>query len=148
MTDELELKLQLKRVGGDEFKAENLQLIREVDAQVATLSADNKEEKKKITALEKDKATLKARVAKTNTLLTLIGGQLTENEAKTLILQKLYDLANAELSRYLNAEKRRLVQVTETLWDKYAVSSRTLESDRADTLNTLNCFLAGLGYIG
>jgi type I restriction enzyme M protein len=147
LTDELELKLQLKRLGGDEFKAENLQLLTQVDAQLATLNADNKQEKKMITALEKDKVALKARIAKTDSLLSKIGGQLTEEEARTLILQKLYDLVNDELNRYLNAEKRRLVHGVENLWDKYAVSSNTLESNRADTLNTLNDFLAGLGYL-
>lgn len=85
-------------------------------------------------------------MAKTDALVASIGGQLTEAEAKTLILKKLYDLANQELNRYLNAEKRRLIQVVENLWDKYAVSSRALESDRAGTLKTLNGFLKGLGY--
>jgi type I restriction enzyme M protein len=146
LTNELELKLQLKRVGGAEFKAENLQLLAQVDAQLAMLDAAKKEEKKKITAIEKDKAALKARIAKTDALLAQIGGQLTEDEAKTLILKKLYDLVNTELNRYLNAEKRWLVQAVENLWDKYAVSGRTLESSRAETLNTLNDFLAGLGY--
>ncbi len=146
LSDELELKLQLKRLGGDEFKVENLQLLTQADAQLATLSPENKEEKKKITAIEKDKAALNARIAKTDSLLAKIGGQLTEDEAKKLILLKLYDLANAELKRYLNAEKRRLVQVVENLWDKYAVSSQTQESSRAETLKTLNEFLARLGY--
>ena len=57
-TDELELKLQLKRLGGDEFKAESQELIRQVDAQLANLDSDNKDDKKKITALNKDKAAL------------------------------------------------------------------------------------------
>jgi type I restriction enzyme M protein len=148
LTNELELKLQLKRVGGNESKAESLQLLAQVDAQLATLDAAKKEEKKKITALEKDKVVLKARIAKTDSLLAKIGGQLTEDEAKILILQNLYDLANDELNRYLNAEKRRLIQVVEKLWDKYAVSNSTLESNRTDTLNALNDLLAGLGYIG
>ena len=37
---------------------------------------------------------------------------------------------SAELDRYLNAEKRDLVQAVENLWDKYAVSSRQLESEQ------------------
>jgi type I restriction enzyme M protein len=78
LTDELELKLQLKRVGGDEFKAGSEQLLLQVDAQRATLSDAKKEEKKKITALQKDKVVLQARIAKTNALLLSIGGQLTE----------------------------------------------------------------------
>ena len=45
----------LKRIGGDDFKAESRELIKQVDAQLAGLDADKKEDKKKITALKKDK---------------------------------------------------------------------------------------------
>jgi len=45
-------------------------------------------------------------------------------------------------------EKRGRVQVVENLWDKYAVSSRELESERTETLQTLDGFLKGLGYFG
>lgn len=147
LTDQLEHKLHLKRVGGDEFKAENKRLLCQVNAQLAALDGGKKEEKKKITALQKDKAVLQARMAKTDALVASIGGQLTVAEAKTLILKKLYDLANQELNRYLNAEKRRLIQVIENLWDKYAISSRALESHRTGTLKTLDGFLNGLGYL-
>ena len=77
-TYELALKLQLKRLGGDEFKAESQELIRQVDAGLAKLDPANKDDKKKIAALNKDKAALTARLAKTDALLTAIGGQLTE----------------------------------------------------------------------
>jgi hypothetical protein len=146
-TDELEHKLQLKRLGGDEFKAESKELIRQVDTQLAKLVSSNKDDKKKITALNKDKATLKERLARTDGILAVIGGQLTEAQAKTLILKKLYDLANTELNRYLNAEKRGLIHVVENLWDKYAVPSRELESERSETLKTLDGFLKGLEYL-
>ncbi len=147
-TDELEHKLQLKRLGGDEFKAESQELIRQVDTQLANLDNANKDEKKKIVALNKDKAILKERLARTDGILAIIGGQLTEAQAKTLILKKLYDLVNTELNRYLNAEKRGLIHVVENLWDKYAVPSRELESERSETLKTLDGFLKGLGYLG
>jgi type I restriction enzyme M protein len=147
LTDELEHKLQLKRLGGDEFKSESQQLLNQVNAQLAALNAGNKEEKKKVTTLQKDKTALQARIAKTDALVAGIGGQLTETEAKTLILKKLYDLANHELNRYLNAEKRRLIQQVENLWDKYASSSRVLETERAKTLKVLDGFLNGLGYL-
>jgi len=119
-----------------------------VDAQLAALDEGKKEDKKKINALQKDKAALQARMAKTDALVAGIGGQLTEIEAKTLILKKLYDLANQELNRYLNAEKRRLMQVIENLWDKYAISSRALESGRTETVAALDGFLNGLRYFG
>ena len=145
-TDELALKLQLKRLGGEEFKAESLELLRQVDAQLADLDPKIKADKKKITALNKDKTVLGARLAKTDSILSDIGGQLTEVEARRLILKKLYDLARHELNRYLSAEKRWLVQVVENLWEKYAVSRRELESQRTETLRALDAFLKGLGY--
>ena len=147
-TDELELKLQLKRLGGDDFKAESQKLIRQVDAQLANLDPGNKSDKKKITALYKDKAVLEARLARTDGILAAIGDQLSEEESRRLILKKLYDIAHQELNRYLNSEKRGLVQVVENLWDKYAVSSSELESERSETLKEMDGFLKGLGYLG
>ncbi len=123
------------------------ELIRQVDAQLANLDPSNKIDKKKIIALNKDKAVLEAHLAKTDGILAVIRGQLTEEESRQLILKKLYDLGNHELNRYLNAEKRGLVQVVENLWDKYAVSSSELESERIKTLKTLDGFLSGLGYL-
>ncbi|MBW2689470.1 MAG: N-6 DNA methylase, partial [Deltaproteobacteria bacterium] len=147
-TDELELKLQLKRLGGEEFKAESFELIRQVDTQLANLDPGNKTDKKKITALNKDKNALEARLAKTDGILAVISGQLTEEDARRLILKKLYDIGHQELNRYLNAEKRGLVQVVEKFWDKYVVSSRELESERSETLRELDGFLSRLGYLG
>lgn len=147
LADELELKLQLKRLGGDEFKAESKELLSQVETRLAKLDEGKKEDKKEFAALQKDRTVLVARIKKTDALLDTIGGPLTETEAKTLILKKLYDLANSELNRYLNAEKRVLVQAVENLWDKYAVSSRELETERAGTLKVLDGFLSGLGYL-
>ncbi len=147
-TDELKLQLQLKRLGGDDFKIESQELIRQVDAQLANLDSNNKIDKKMITALNKDKDVLEARLAKTDGILAVIGGHLTEEESRRLILKKLYDRAYHELNRYLNAEKRELILIVENLWDKYAVSSRELESERTQTLKELDGFLSGLGYLG
>ena len=144
---ELEHKLLLKRLGGEGFQAESRVLINQADRRIAELDPANKNDKKQITALEKDKATLTARIAATDALLAGIGGQITDEAAKALILRKLYDIVNAELQRYLNTEKRALVAGVEKLWDKYAVSSQQLESEREETLGQLNKFLEGLGYL-
>ena len=147
LSAELALKLQLKRLGAEEFKAESQTLLNQATARLAALGAESKETKKERAALERDQAELTARLARTDALFTGIGGQLTEDEAKTLILKKLHDLASEQLERYLNAGKRGLIQSVELLWDKYAVSSRVLETDRTATLAALDGFLKGLGYI-
>jgi len=144
---ELELKLSLKRLGGEEYTAETKELMQQVEAQLIGLDPANKSDKKKINALHKDKAALEIRLARIDGVLKNISGQLTTEQAKQLILKKLYDLVNNELKRYLNAEKRLLVQGVENLWDKYAVSNRELEAEREATLKTLEGFVNGLGYL-
>ena len=144
---ELALKVQLKRLGSEGFKIENQELIQQVESQMAKLDPDNHTDKKKINALNKDKALLEGRIAKTDVVLEAIGGQLTDDEIKHLILKKLYDIASGELERYLNAEMRQLVSGVEKLWSKYAVSTQEMEQSRVFTQERLNRFLEGLGYL-
>ncbi len=143
---QLELKLRLKRVGDEEFKAETIELLEQVQNQLMGLNASKKEEKAKINALNKDKKALEIKLSYPEGLLTDIGGQLRDEEAKKLILKKLYDWVSEQLTRYLNGEKRGLVAKVENLWDKYAVSSQEMEAQREQTLGELNEFLVKLGY--
>lgn len=145
---ELEQKLQLKRIGGEEVKAETRTIIAHAKSVMQALNPAVKDQKKKLTALQKDLDVLEKRLARIDDLLTAIGGQLGEQDAKRLILKKLHDNANKELLRYLNTEKRALLAKVENLWDKYAVSSQSLEKERERTLTTLQVYLADLGYIG
>ena len=85
---------------------------------------------------------------KTNAVLEAIGGQLTDDEAKHLILKKLYDIVSTELERYLNAEMRHLISGVENSVEyKYAVSDsrRWRKRDVPDVLGKLNGFLDELG---
>ncbi len=144
---ELDIKLNLKRLGADEEKAAIKQLLEQAEALIEKLDPKVTEEKKKITALNKDKKVLQARLDKTDELMQAIGQRITEEECKTLILKKLYDLVANELERYLNAEKRALIATFENWWDKYAVSTQQLEAGRSQTLEQLNRFLDELGYL-
>ena len=145
--NELTLKLTLKRIGADDAKAETQRLINQTGTAIAGLNPDIKAEKKKITALGKDKTALELRLTKIDSLLILMGGQLTEDDAKRLILKKLHDIANTELLRYLNAEKRSLIAAVDNLWDKYAVSSAALEQQREQTLTAFSQFMTQLKYL-
>ena len=143
----LEFKLELKRLGADDFKAETQSLVAQADARLAELDPKKKADKKTVAALDKDKEALNARLVQVDAVLKVIGGQISEADARRLILKKIYDVARAELDRYLNAEKRVLVRVVENLWEKYAISADKLESDRATTLATMGGSLTGLGYL-
>lgn len=144
---ELDIKLRLKRVGGEEFQAETEGLIQQVIAEMAGLKPNDKDDKRKIAGLTKDKEALEKRLTRIDGLLVAIGGLLTMEEAKGLILQKLYDWVREQLTRYLNGAKRSLIALVEKLWDKYAVSSQELEAEREETLAELNQFLSKLGYL-
>ena len=146
-TKELEAKLQLKRLGGEGFKLESQELIQRVEIRLALLDPSNKTDKTKINALNKDKAVLEERIANVDVVLGAIGGQLTYDEAKHLILKKLYDIVSAELESYLNAERRHLIYGVESLWIKYSNSSQQMEETRDKTLRQLNAFLKDLGYL-
>ena len=143
---ELEFKLELKRLGADDFKTETQELIAQADARLVELDPKKKVDKKTVAALDKDKEALNARLVQVDAVLKAIGGQISEVDARRLILKKIYDIARAELDRYLNAEKRVLVRAIESLWEKYAVSLTRLEAARSDSMASLSTFLGSLGY--
>jgi type I restriction enzyme M protein len=151
---ELERKLQFKREGIDEERAaltvatENKQreIAKLLDAPAINTKAE-KARQKTIKSLEEDKERYSKTLAGLEGELEAIGGVITTEEARELILQKLHDLINNELLRYLNAEKRALVAAFEKLWDKYAVSAQTIESEREATMRELNDYLTKLGYL-
>lgn len=145
--DELEDKLQLKRLGGEGFKNENLELIQQNKDQILLLDPNNKTDKTKINALNRDTAAREERIANTEAVLEAIGGQLTDDEAKHLILKKLYDIVSTELERYLNVEIRHLIFGVENLWNKYSSSNQKMEEARDKTLGQLNIFLRSLRYL-
>ncbi len=114
---------------------------------VAPTSTAKKERETKLAALERDREVLQKRIAGLDAELEEIGGMITPEEAKRLILQKLYDSIANELTRYLNTEKRLLIAVFEKLWDKYAVSAGAIEAERDATMHELGEYLDKLGYL-
>ena len=151
---ELERKLQFKREGIDEERAalaiaienKRREITRLRDAPAINAKAEKAREKA-INSLEEDTARYSKTLAGLEGELDAIGGVITAEEARELILQKLHDLINNELLRYLNAEKRALLATFEKMWDKYAVSARTIESEREATMRELNDYLTKLGYL-
>lgn len=111
---------------------------------------------KELSKAEKDKEknsikkiidSLKEKLTQVDELMTLAWWEITEEEAKELILQYMYDLISKELDRYLNNEKRETIWVFEWFWDKYKTSEKQLEQERNSTLKELDSFLIALNYM-
>jgi type I restriction enzyme M protein len=147
---ELELKLVLKRFGPEEESAESRQLLRQATAELAELEAVAKpdaEQKKRMAALKRDSKTLQERIDGLERLTAEVGGVISEEDARALILRKHHDLVAEQLERYLGAEQRRLVAMFENLWGKYAVSSIQMEEERGEIFENLTVFLNNLRYL-
>ncbi len=98
--EELSIKIDLKRFGVDDKKAEYKNLIDIADKELSELPAT---ETRKINALNRDKAVLQHKIDSLQSLFDSIGGLITKEEAKELILKKHNDLISEQLSRYMNA---------------------------------------------
>lgn len=152
---DLEKKIAFKMYGIDEEKERLNDLLTHNRKRLADLlttgePSDKKEKtaySKTVKNLKEDTLKMDQRLAGLDAFLESIGGVITAEECKTLILQKHNTLVQRELLKYLNAEKRKLVAGIEKLWDKYAVPAQNLESQRQESLDQLNAFLTQLNYL-
>lgn len=152
---ELQFKILLKRYGIEEKQTELTAIIEKHESEIETIEnspipEDRKEKTKrtrKLNGLKKETEFLKNRRDSLETLLEEMGGMITEEETKNLILKKHFNLVNDELNRYLNAEKRTLIMGYEHLWDKYAVPANVLKKERKITQSELNEYLTELEYL-
>jgi type I restriction enzyme M protein len=151
---DLDRKINIKCYGIEDEKEELRSMLAGKHKELAALQTntptDKKELTKRKTAIKKCTETIakiQEKMAGLEAFLASIGGIITDEECKTLILQKHNNLVQQELLKYLNAEKRKLIAGIEKLWDKYATSSQQLELARTGTLNTLNEFLTELNYL-
>jgi len=147
---DLEVKLALKKFGPEEEIWEARRLKEQAEKEFAVLGPEarqDKETKAKAKRLRSDIATLERRIETVRRLTASIGGVITESEAKALILQKHHDLVAEQMNRYLNEEKRGILSVFENLWDKYAVSEKTIDSEHQRTIISLEGYFEKLRYI-
>ncbi len=106
-----------------------------------------KEITKRYNARLKDIGILNEKLESLDSLFEEIGGIITVEEAKKLILKKHFDIINDQLQRYLNIEKRALVSAYENLFSKYFTSAQNIELKREETMAELNNFLTQLNYL-
>jgi len=164
LTEELVLKVEFKRFGIADKLEERTALLNAAEAELAAVGGQPPEapirrakgdpkptgaEKallKKRKALAEDVSTLQADIALYHALVHAVGGVITTEQARELILQKQHNRIAVCLRRYVQAEERALFDVFENLFAKYSTSSKTMEDARQTTLGELQGFLSKLGY--
>lgn len=153
---DLNKKVEFKMYGVDEEKTElknllafNLQKSKGLKLKIQKVTEKNEKKKlqKEIASIEGDNKKLNEKIDGLDGFLTNIGGIITPEECKTLILQKHNALVQQVLMKYLNTEKRKLIAGLEKLWDKYELPSESLEIQRQQILKKLNKFLTQLNYL-
>lgn len=155
LQSDLEKKIELKMYGVEDEKEELNNLLIHTLKRLADFMRQGEPEaakekpayNKTLKALKADSLKMEEKLKGLDAFLASIGGIITPEECKTLILQKHNSLVQQELLKYLNAEKRTLVAGIEKLWDKYKVTSQQLENKRKDSLDKLNKFLTELKYL-
>ncbi|MGP1436786.1 MAG: hypothetical protein ACTTKN_09210 [Phocaeicola sp.] len=106
-----------------------------------------KEPKKKFTKLQKEVVKIQQLLSGYDAAMLSIGGQITEEETRTLILQKHYNIIADQLNRYIEQAWREVIEASEHLYDKYAVSAKQITADRDSVMHELNDILKKLKYV-
>jgi len=126
----------------------NTDLNKEILSDIATAKKYFKEITKQYNSTVKDTGKLKIKMDSLDQLFFDIGGIISNEESKSLILKKHYNLINSQLHRYLNREKRTLINDFDNLYNKYAVSLNEIETIKVDLMNELNKMMSDLSYRG
>jgi type I restriction enzyme M protein len=72
---------------------------------------------------------------------------LTPKKAAELLLSILHNDMKTIVERYVTAQRKQIVTVFETWWDKYKVTLTEIETKRNAAAQELAGFLKGLGYV-
>ncbi len=101
-------------------------------------------------ALEDEAKQLKAEIkgieAQREALVQSAREKISNNEARVIITQRLQKLLMSNYQAYLKAYQRTCIAAIENLWNKYAVTAKTIEEDRGSATAQLKAFLSELGY--
>ena len=89
---------------------------------------------------------LKARRGGEEALADVVGGALTADDVRAIVLGRLRDSLSGEVRRYAAEERNALADRLSTIWAKYGVSLATIEAERADALGAFDQTLRSLGF--
>ena len=92
------------------------------------------------------KATIKAIEGKRDELVESARAKISNDEARTVIIERLRQVLMNTYQAYLRADQRGCIKAIENLWGKYAVTAKTIEAERDAASEQLQAFMMELGY--
>ncbi len=92
------------------------------------------------------KATIKGIEGKRDELVQSARDKISTDEARTVIVERLRKLLMNTYQAYLQADQHACIKAIESLWGKYAVTAKTIESERDAASEQLQASLVELGY--
>jgi len=100
--------------------------------------------------LEDEARTLKADIRaienKQQELVEQARANISNDEARVVIIERLRQSLMDTYQAYLRADQRQCVAAIENLWSKYAVTAKQIEAERDQAAEELKAFLVELGY--
>ena len=142
-------KVDLKRYGLTDVVADLDARLRQARKEAQGLSEQAKTDKKAKRAynkLNKEVQSLDGQRKRAALLFEQIGGQLTREEARALILQKHHAMIRDALVRYMDQEKRDLLAGIDNLSVKYALSAEQIDAGRDTAMMELADIFVRLEY--
>ncbi|MDQ7014847.1 MAG: class I SAM-dependent DNA methyltransferase [Gammaproteobacteria bacterium] len=92
------------------------------------------------------KVTIKDIEGKRDELVESARAKINNDEARTVIIERLQQVLMNTYQAYLRADQRACIKAIENLWSKYAVTAKTIEAERDDASKKLQAFMVELGY--
>ena len=92
------------------------------------------------------RSTIKGIEGKRDELVQSAREKISTDEARTVIIERLRQLLMNTYRAYLRADQRACIKAIENLWSKYAVTAKTIETERDEASEQLQAFLVELGY--
>lgn len=92
------------------------------------------------------RATIKGIEGKRDELVQSARAKISNDEARTVIIERLRQMLMNTYQAYLRADQRACTKAIENLWSKYAVTAKTIEAERDTASQQLQAFLVELGY--
>ena len=140
---ELAAKIDMKKFGVDDKKAELQKLLTQAQTELSQLPET---EKKKRKALGKTIDIINDLLSKIDGQFSSIGGVISEADSKKLIFQKHNDLVKSQLTNYLEAELRSLQSATVNIFQKYYTSYSDMRKSYEGLLEKTESVLRQMKY--